>query len=52
MDNDHDTQLVIAALLEAASAVNKFPDHKATICKKCLDELKGTKDDAFRKLNV
>ena len=42
MDNDHDTQLVIAALFEAASVVNKLTDHKATICKEFLDELKDT----------
>ena len=42
MNDDLATQLVIAALFEAASVVNKLTDHKATICKECLDELKDT----------
>ena len=40
MNDDLATPLVISHLFEACSTVNKLLDHKATICKDCLDELK------------
>ena len=42
MNDDLATQLVIAALFEACSVVNKLVDHKAAICSDCLQELKAT----------
>ncbi len=42
MNDDMATQLVIAALFEACTVVNKLTDHKATICADCLQELKET----------
>ncbi|MBQ8046587.1 MAG: cysteine--tRNA ligase [Prevotella sp.] len=41
MNDDLATQLVIAALFEACTTVNKLVDHKASICPECLDELRS-----------
>ncbi len=42
MNDDLATQLVIAALFEACTVVNRLVDHKGTICADCLDELRDT----------
>ena len=42
MNDDLATQLVIAALFEACTVINKLVDHKATISAECLGELKST----------
>lgn len=42
MNDDLATPLVISYLFEACSTVNKLTDHKATICRECLDELSAT----------
>ena len=42
MNDDLATQLVIAALFEACTVVNRLVDHKGTICTDCLDELRDT----------
>ena len=42
MNDDLATQLVIAALFEACTVVNRLVDHKGTICAECLNELRDT----------
>ena len=42
MNDDLATPLVIAALFEACTVVNRLLDHKATICAECLKELADT----------
>ena len=42
MNDDLATPLVIAALFEACTVVNRLQDHKATICADCLKELADT----------
>ena len=42
MNDDLATPLVIAALFEACTVVNRLLDHKATICADCLKELADT----------
>ena len=42
MDDDLATQLVIAALFEACTVINRLVDHKGSICADCLNELRET----------
>ncbi len=41
MNDDLATPQVISHLFEACTIINKLVDHKATICAKCLDELRS-----------
>jgi cysteinyl-tRNA synthetase len=42
MNDDLQTQMVISHLFEACRVVNTLLDHKAQICKECLQELAET----------